>query len=123
MSTIPDTDELQNDDDGYLLAMQNMDASSPAVKMIGEELEVFLSRSREKLNEITNGSVSEHELSKAVIKLISFRLGKPTARTIMSVKRSPNAWNIYLRANYESVKSEMRISLFLNVPSDSFHSC
>lgn len=108
MSTIPSTGELQSQDDGYLLAMQNMDASSPAMKMVGEELEMFLSRLRERLNEMTLGSLSEDELSKQIIKLVACRLGSPTARTIMTAKRSPNVWNKFQHDNYERVKSELR---------------
>lgn len=114
-----ETDELQSDD-GYKLAMEHIDASSPGAKMVGEELDAFLSRLREKLNEINGESVSLDELSKTIIKLVASRLGNPTARTIMTAKRSPNPWNLYLRDNYESVKSGMHgISLFPNIPSDS----
>lgn len=112
MSTIPATDKLQSDDDGYLLAMQNMDASSPALKMVGEELDTFLSRVRERLNEISVGSLSEDELSKEIIKLVACRLGSPTARTIMTAKRSQNGWNKFQHDKYESVKSELRNPLF-----------
>lgn len=119
MSTTQDIDELQSDD-GYKLAMEHIDASSPEAKMVGEELDAFLSRLREKLNEINGESVSLDELSKTIIKLVASRLGNPTARTIMTAKRSPNVWNLYLRDNYESVKTGMHgISFFPNIPSDS----
>lgn len=119
MSTTQDIDELQSDD-GYKLAMEHIDASSPEAKMVGEELDAFLSRLREKLNEINGESVSLDELSKTIIKLVASRLGNPTARTIMTAKRSPNVWNLYLRDNYENVKTGMHgISLFPNIPSDS----
>ena len=39
----------------------------------------------------------------------------------MTAKRSSNPWNLYLRDNYENVKSGMHdISLFSNIPSDFF---
>ena len=112
MSTIPAAHEPQSDEEGYLLAMENMDASSPAMKMVGEELDAFLSRVRKRLNEISLGSFSEDELSKEIIKLVACRLGRPTARTIMTAKRSQNGWNKFEHDNYESVKSELRNPLF-----------
>ena len=113
MSTTQDTDELQSDD-GYKLVVEHMDTSSLGAKMVGEELDAFLSR--EKFNEINDESDSLDELSKTIIKLVASRLGNPTTRTIMTAKRSPNAWNLYLRDNYESVKFGMHdISLFPNI--------
>ena len=111
MSTMPDTDELRDNTYGYWLTMKNLDGSSPAVKVIGEELELFLSRSRERLNEITDEPLSEDVLSEMITKMVSFRLGNPTARTIISARRSSDAWNVYQKEHsHESVKSQMRMS-------------
>ena len=119
MSTATVTDELQSDD-GYELTMEYIDASSPTAKMVGEELDAFLSRVCEKLNEINNESVSVDELSNTIIKLVAARLGNPTARTITTEKRSSNSWNLFQKANYDTVKSEMGdIGFFPIVPTDT----
>lgn len=109
---MPDTDELQEDAFGYWLTQQNLDGTSPAVKVVGEELELFLSRARGRLNEITDEPLSEDELSKMITKLVSFRLGNPTARTIISAKRSSTLWNEHQKKHSQSVKAQLRISPF-----------
>jgi hypothetical protein len=73
---------------------------------------LFLSRTRGRLNEITDETLSEDELSKMITKLVSFRLGNPTARTIISAKRSSTLWNEHQKKHSQSVKAQLRISPF-----------
>lgn len=92
-----------------MLAMENMDASSPAAKIVGEELHAFFERARKRLNEIRE-AVSLEESDKEIRRLVEFRLGFPTAKTVIGTKRSRNPWNEYECENYERVKSESGIS-------------
>ena len=50
MSTMQDTNGFQKRGvNGYMLAMENMDASSPAAKIVGEELDAFFERAKKGL--------------------------------------------------------------------------
>lgn len=97
-----------------MLAMENMDDSSPAAKIVGEELHAFFERARKKLNEIRE-AVSLEESNKEIRRLVAFRLGFPTAKTVTGTKRSPSTWNEYQSGNYKRVKLESGIF------SHSFH--
>ena len=91
-----------------MLAMENMDASSPAAKIVGEELHAFFERARKRLNEIRE-AVSLEESNKEIRRLVAFRLGFPTAKTVTGTKRSRSAWNEYQSDNYKRVKLESGI--------------
>jgi hypothetical protein len=91
-----------------MLAMENMDASSPAAKIVGEELHAFFERARKRLNEIGE-EVSLEESNKEIRRLVAFRLGFPTAKTVTGKKRSPSTWNGYQSDNYKRVKLESGI--------------
>jgi hypothetical protein len=66
---------------GYMLAMKNMDDSSPAAKIVGEELHAFFERARKRLNEIKEPASIE-ESNKEIQKLVEFHLVFPAAKTI-----------------------------------------
>lgn len=91
-----------------MLAMENMDAYSPAAKIVGEELDAFFERARKRLDDIRE-PVSLEESEKEIRKLVEFRLGYPTAKTVTGKKRSRTAWNEYLVDNYKRVKAESGI--------------
>ena len=97
-----------------MLAMENMDASSPAAKIVGEELHAFFERARKRLNEIRN-DVSLEESNKEIRRLVTFHLDFLITKTIIDTKRSRNAWNEYLSDNYKRVKleSDIFLSLFM----------
>lgn len=114
MSTAPDTSISQRKGlNGYMLAMENMDTSSPAAKIVGEELHAFFERARKKLNEIRE-AVSVEESNKEIRRLVAFRLGFPTAKTVTGTKRSPSAWNEYQSDNYKRIKLESGIFFFFH---------
>ena len=99
-----------------MLAMENMDASSPAAKIVGEELHAFFERARKRLNEIRE-AVSLEESNKEIRRLVAFRLGFPTAKTVTGTKRSRSAWNEYLGDNYKRIKLESGIFPSLSMAS------
>ncbi len=91
-----------------MLAMEKMDASSPAAKIVGEELPAFFERARKRLNEIREAVLLE-ESNKGIRRLVAFPLGFPTVKTVTGTKRSRSAWNEYLGDNYKKVKLESGI--------------
>ena len=102
-----------------MLAMENMDASSPAAKIVGEELHAFFERARKRLNEIRD-DVSLEESNKEIRRLVEFRLGFSTAKTVTGTKRSHSAWNEYLNDNYKRVK--LKSGIFSSLSMASSHS-
>jgi len=99
-----------------MLTMKNMDDSSPAAKIVGEELHAFFERARKRLNEIKE-PVSIEESNREIRRLVEFRLGFPTAKTITGTKRSPSAWNEYVGGNYKRVKESGIIPLSIAMTS------
>ena len=89
------------------MAMENMDGHSSAAKIVREELEIFLHRTRERLNTITSDSVSLDDLSKEIRQMVSYRLGFPNAKAVATLKRSKNDWNTYQKENFKRVKTEL----------------
>jgi hypothetical protein len=103
-------------DPGYLLAMDNMDAASPEAKIVGDLLDTFFSDCRRRLNEIKSDTVPLDQLSKEIRKLIAFRFGLATAKTVTGTKRSSNAWNQFQSRNFKSAKFELgTYSLLLTI--------
>lgn len=123
MATAQDTNDFERSGvNGYMLAMENMDASSPAAKIVGEELDAFFERARKRLNDIRE-PISLEESEKEIRKLVEFRLGYPTAKTVIGKKRSRSAWNEYQGNNYKRVKAESGIftlNSMVMAPSHSF---
>jgi hypothetical protein len=93
-----------------------LNALPPESKIIGEELDAFITKARQRLNEL-KPEVPLDELSREIRDLVALRFVLPTARTASTTKRARNSWNNYTSNNYKSVKMALGISPFLKTSS------
>ena len=93
--------------DGYEFAkILQQNISDEGLKIVEEELEEFMQRSRGRLNLLSPG-LGADELSKQIRSLVAFHFGYPCARVMTSTQRASNGWNKFQRENFEDAKAEL----------------
>jgi hypothetical protein len=106
-------DDAAGHEDGYNLAMRSIAAASPEAKAVWELFQEFISKAQDCLNEM-NPTIPLNQISKEIRQIIGLYFGNPTAKMVVSSKRSTSDWNSYQQENYKSVKLALGIyPLFL----------
>jgi hypothetical protein len=93
--------------DGYEFAKNlQQKVSDEGLKIVREELEEFMQRSRDRLNLLRPG-LGVDELSKEIRSLVAFHFGYPCARVMTSTTRATNDWNTFIHENFGDAKAEL----------------
>jgi hypothetical protein len=93
--------------DGYEFAKNlQQKVSDEGLKIVREELDEFMQRSRDRLNLIRPGKGVD-ELSKEIRSLVAFHFGYPCARVMTSTTRATNDWNTFIHENFVDAKAEL----------------
>jgi hypothetical protein len=93
--------------DGYEFAkILQQKVSDQGLKIVEEELERFMQRTRDRLN-LVSPSLSVEELSKEIRRYVAFHFGNPCARVMTGIKRGPNDWNKFQHENFRDAKAEL----------------
>jgi hypothetical protein len=88
----------------YSHAMDKLNTVSTEAKIVGEELEEFFARCRERINELpsfVDSTISSTDMNESIKKIMAFRLGYPIAKSLTMLPREPNPWNIYVKDNFQ----------------------
>jgi hypothetical protein len=92
----------ENPDYSYI--MDKLNNMSMEVKIVGEELEEFFARYRERINELPgfiDSTISIIDMNKSIKKIMIFRLDYPIIKSLIILSHESNPWNIYIKDNFQ----------------------
>jgi len=87
--------------------MQGLNDSSEVFRAVNEELELFLSKVRERIKAISSSLNSDRGADADILGAISQRFGYPNARSCLSFIRGPSGWNGFQHDNFNRKQAEL----------------